>query len=259
MKVIREKPAVIQGPHNFCAGCSHGVFYRLIQECVEELGYSKRQIIAMGVGCNCNLTLSKIDTVDKFQCAHGRAAASATGIKRMRPDLLVMTYQGDGDCGVIGLGETLNAAYRNEKITVFTVNNLNFGMTGGQMSWTTLEGQKTATSVHGRDCAATGYPIHLPEIIAGQFRPAYAARCAVYDPKTVAQAKKYIRRALEAQINGEGYAIVELLGICPTNWGMSPVQAIEHLQKKALQEYPLGEFAGGEQAELAFLRQEAEK
>ncbi len=242
MKVIQDKPAVIKGPYSFCAGCSHGTFYRLIQECVEELGYAKRQILVMGVGCNCNLAFSKTDTVDKFQSAHGRAAASATGIKRMRPDLLVMTYQGDGDCGVIGLGETLNAAYRNEKITVFTVNNLNFGMTGGQMSWTTLPGQKTATSVKGRDCDTTGYPIHLPEMIAGQLHPAYVARCAVYDAKTVAQAKRYIRNALEAQISGEGYSMVELLGVCPTNWGLSPLKAAERLKTEALAEYPLGEF-----------------
>lgn len=242
MRVIKEKPAIIENAHNFCAGCSHGTFYRLIQECVEELGYAHRQIIALGVGCNCNLSLSGIDHIDKFQCAHGRAAASATGIKRMRPDLLVMTYQGDGDCGVIGLSETLNAAYRNEKITVFTVNNLNFGMTGGQMSWTTMEGQKTATCLMGRDCEKTGYPIHLPELIATQFRPAYVARCAVYDSKNVEQARRCIRNALEAQIKGEGYSIVELLGVCPTNWGMSPLKAEERLKTEILKEYPLGEF-----------------
>lgn len=153
-----------------------------------------------------------------------------------------MTYQGDGDCGVIGLGETLNAAYRNEKITVFTVNNANYGMTGGQMSWTTLPEQKTTTSIHGRDCEATGFPIHLPELIASQFHPAYVARCAVYDAKTVAETRKCVKKALEAQINNEGYSMVELLGVCPTNWGMSPLKATDWLKNEMLKEYPLGEF-----------------
>lgn len=151
-------------------------------------------------------------------------------------------YQGDGDCGVIGLGETLNAAYRNEKITVFTVNNANYGMTGGQMSWTTLPAQKTATSVHGRDCDKTGMPIHLPELIATQFHPAYVARVAAYDAKTVADAKKCIKNALEAQINNEGYSMIEMMGVCPTNWGKSPAKSTEWLKTELLKEYPLGVF-----------------
>lgn len=240
MKVIREKPTTIRSSHSFCAGCGHGIFYRLIQECVQELGYSDRQIIALGVGCSCNI--SPIHDADKLQAPHGRAAAVATGMKRVRPDLLIMTYQGDGDAGVIGLGETLNAAYRNECITVFTVNNCNFGMTGGQMSWTTMPGQKTATSIHGRDCAATGYPMHLPEMIAESFRPAYAARCSVHNAASVAQAKRFVKNALEAQINNEGYSIVELLAVCPTNWGMSPLKAVEHLTGEIINEYPIAEF-----------------
>lgn len=243
MKVITQRPAVIERPHKFCAGCSHGVFYRLIRECIEELGYEKKQILAVGVGCSCNLILNNLDQTDKFQCAHGRAGAVATGMKRLHPELLIMTYQGDGDACVIGLSQTLNAAYRHENITCFTVNNANFGMTGGQMSWTTLPGQKTATSPLGRDAALTGMPIHLPELIASQFEPAYAARCAVFSAKAAADAKRCIKNALEAQINGEGYSIVELLGICPTNWGMNPVKANEWLQNELMKEYPLGVFA----------------
>lgn len=239
-KVVREKPAIIQSAHSFCAGCGHGIFYRLIQECVQELGYSDRQIMALGVGCSCNI--SPIHRADKFQAPHGRAAAVATGMKRVRPDLLIMTYQGDGDAGVIGLGETLNAAYRNECITVFTVNNCNFGMTGGQMSWTAMPGQKTATSLGGRDCDATGYPMHLPEMIAGSFQPAYVARCSVHDAAAVAQAKRCVKNALEAQIKGEGYSMVELLAVCPTNWGLPPLKAIERLTGEIMREYPIGEF-----------------
>ncbi|HWR50432.1 MAG TPA: thiamine pyrophosphate-dependent enzyme [Bryobacteraceae bacterium] len=240
MKVLKQVPDLINQPHDFCPGCAHGTFYRIIQECIEELGYARNQIICLGVGCSCNL--NPLGKTDKFQCAHGRAAAVATGMKRVRPDTLIATYQGDGDCGVIGLAETLNAAYRNENITVFTVNNSNFGMTGGQMSWSTLPGQKTATSVAGRDCAATGAPLHLPELIAREFGVAYAARCAVHDAKSVAQAKNFVREALTAQLGREGYSIVEAVGVCPTNQGLAPLEAVKRLKEKTLAEYPTGEF-----------------
>lgn len=136
----------------------------------------------------------------------------------------------------------LNAAYRNENITVITINNSNFGMTGGQMSWTTLPGQKTTTSQNGRDCNKTGNPLHLPELIASQFDVAYAARASVHDVKHINQAKKMVVNALEAQINGEGYSIVEFLSACPTNWGLSPIKANERLVKEMLPIYPVGEF-----------------
>lgn len=242
MTMIKQAPAIMNRRNDFCSGCAHGIFFRLIQECVEELGYARKHIVAVGVGCSCNV--GPLSNGDTFQCAHGRPAAVATGMKRIRPDLLVFTYQGDGDCGVIGLAETLNAAYRNEAITVFTVNNANFGMTGGQMSWTTLPGQKTTTSPLGRDCSTTGKPIKLPELICSQFPVAYAARGAVYDAKNVALTKKYIKNALEAQIHKEGYSIVEILGACPTNWGLSPLKANEWLQNNMLPEYPLGELKG---------------
>jgi 2-oxoglutarate ferredoxin oxidoreductase subunit beta len=238
--IIKKVPDVIDRPNDFCPGCTHGVFYRIIQECVEELGYKNKHITVLGVGCSCNI--NPLTSGDKYQCAHGRAAAVATGMKRVRPDTLIFTYQGDGDCGVIGFAETVNAAYRNEKISVFTVNNLNFGMTGGQMSWTTLEGQATSTSPEGRDCASTGRPLKLPELIASQFDVAYAARCSVHDAKAVAQARQSVKNALEAQVKGEGYSIVELLGICPTNWGMSPVKSRQHLQESMIPVFPLGEF-----------------
>jgi 2-oxoglutarate ferredoxin oxidoreductase subunit beta len=240
MTIVKAVPERINTAHGFCPGCAHGVFYRIIHECVEELGYKDNHITVLGVGCSCNI--NPLTKGDKYQCAHGRAAAVATGMKRVKPDTLIFTYQGDGDCGVIGLAETLNAAYRNEKITVFTVNNLNFGMTGGQMSWTTLENQKTTTSPLGRDCAVTGNPMKLPEMIAGQFDVAYVARCSVHDTKAVAQTKKCVKNALEAQMKGEGYSMVELAGVCPTNWGMSPVKSMEYLKERMLPVYPLGEF-----------------
>ena len=166
----------------FCGGCGHGVLLRLICECLEEYGLDKKTIAAIGVGCSCHLK-SGIN-VDLVQSPHGRAAAVATGIRRAEPDKFVFSYQGDGDAYNIGLAETLNAAYRNENICVFTINNGNFGMTGGQMAWTTMPGQKTATSPKGRDCAMTGIPIKVPELIAYSFTPAYVARGAVTRPRS---------------------------------------------------------------------------
>lgn len=238
MAVIKKHPKLLPTPHAFCPGCGHGIAARLIAEALEELGYDDKVLLSDGVGCSCilNTTLA----VDILQCAHGRAAASATGMKRVMPDKLVLAYQGDGDAYNIGLGETMNAAYRNEKITVFVVNNGNFGMTGGQMSWTTLEGQKTATSVKGRDIDRTGAPIHIPEMVAGGFAPAFVARGSVYDAAHINKLKGYIRSALEAQINGEGYSLVEILSPCPTNWGLDPVKAMERVKTEMEAVYPLG-------------------
>ena len=162
----------------------------------------------------------------------------------MRPDVLVFTYQGDGDGYTIGIAESLNAAYRNENITQIVVNNTNFGMTGGQMSWTTLPGQRTETSAKGRNCDLTGNPFHFPEMVAESkgFHVAYAARGAVYDVKTINQTKRMIRNAFEAQLNNEGYSIVEVLSACPTNWHMTPMQCKERLMGAVEEEYPIGEF-----------------
>ena len=232
-------PTILK-PNAFCPGCGHGIILRLIAEAVEELGLANNKCMVLGVGCSCygNGMLGG----DDYQCAHGRAAAVAVGMKRFRPNMCVFTYQGDGDAGVIGLAETLNAAYRNENITVFIVNNTNFGMTGGQMSWTTLPGQKTTTSVRGRDCSITGSPIHLPELVASQFHVAYAARASVHDVKHINQAKKMILNALQAQVNGEGYSMVEFLSGCPTNWHLSPVDSNALIAERVLSEYPVGEF-----------------
>jgi 2-oxoglutarate/2-oxoacid ferredoxin oxidoreductase subunit beta len=227
-------------PAEFCPGCGHGIVCRLIMESIDELGLDKNHIIVTGVGCSC--TASRSLYGDRFQAAHGRAAAVATGMKRYNPNLIVITYQGDGDSGVIGLAETLNAAYRNENITVFTINNTNFGMTGGQMSWTTMPGQKTTTSQSGRDCEITGHPIHLPEIISGQFDVAYVARASVHDVKHINQAKAMVKNAIEAQINGEGYSMVEFVSACPTNWGLTPLKSLERVETELIKEFPVGEF-----------------
>ena len=225
----------------FCPGCGHGIVVRLLHELIWELGYEDNNFFILGVGCSCHLC--SMACGDYYMAPHGRASAAATGAKRIRPDMLTISYQGDGDAAVIGFSETMNAAYRNENITLVMINNTNFGMTGGQMSWTTMPGEVTATSIYGRDCDKTGYPVHLPEMMANSFSHiAYAARGSVHDVKHINETKKYLKNALEAQIHHEGYSMVEVLCQCPTNWHMSPVKAQERIKNELIPEYPLGEF-----------------
>lgn len=224
----------------FCAGCGHGVLLRLICECLEELGQEKNVIAAIGVGCSCHLK-SGINC-DLVQSPHGRAAAVATGIRRAEPKKTVFTYQGDGDAYSIGIAETLNAAYRNENICVFTINNGNFGMTGGQMAWTTMPEQKTSTSPRGRNIQLTGIPIKIPEMIAHSFTPAYVARGAVTTPAEINKLKGYIKNAFEAQLHNEGYSMVEVMSTCPTNWGLDPITSQKRLIEDVIPYYELGEF-----------------
>ncbi|MCT4593425.1 MAG: thiamine pyrophosphate-dependent enzyme [Anaeromicrobium sp.] len=240
MAMKRKVPEMIDKPMNFCPGCGHGIVIRLICEVLEEVGQDKNVIFPIGVGCSSNLGGGL--TADRFHCPHGRASAVATGMKRVSPENIIVSYQGDGDAYSIGIAETINAAYRNEKITVITVNNTNFGMTGGQMSWTTMPNQKTTTSQLGRDCEVTGVPIKFPEMVASQFNPAYVARGSVHTPGEINKLKKYIKNAIEAQVNGEGYSLVEVLSPCPVNWGMSPIKAMERIATDLVPYYPLGEL-----------------
>ena len=243
MAATREKkvPALVDKPMDFCPGCGHGIISRLIMEALEELDQMDNIIFPIGVGCSSNLGAGL--ECDRLHCCHGRAGAVATGMKRVSPDTLVGSYQGDGDAYNIGIAETFNAAYRNENITVIVINNTNFGMTGGQMSLTTMEGQKTSTSVYGRDCSVTGYPIRFPEMVAREFPgAAYAARGTVTSPANINKLKGYIKNALQAQLNHEGYSIVEVLSPCPINWGLTPVKAMERIEKELIPYYPIGEF-----------------
>jgi 2-oxoglutarate ferredoxin oxidoreductase subunit beta len=244
MAVKRKVPAIIDKPMNFCPGCGHGIVARIICECLEELGQDNNVIFPIGVGCSSNLGGGF--TADRFHCPHGRASAVATGMKRVSPDNIIISYQGDGDAYSIGIAETMNAAYRNEKITVITVNNTNFGMTGGQMSWTTMPDQKTTTSQLGRDCSITGAPIKFPEMVASQFDVAYVARGSVHSPAEINKTKGYIKKAIQAQIDGEGYSLVEVLSPCPVNWGMTPIQAMERLRDDVAPYYPIGELKSKE-------------
>lgn len=236
----RKVPVLVDKPMDFCPGCGHGIVSRLIMECIDELGQSDNIIFPIGVGCSSNLGAGL--ECDRLHCPHGRAAAVATGMKRTTPGALVISYQGDGDAYSIGSAETLNAAYRNENITVIIINNTNFGMTGGQMSLTTMEGQKTSTSIYGRDCGITGYPIRFPELVASEFNVAYAARGAVSSIAHINTLKGYIKNALEAQLGNEGYSVVEVLSPCPVNWGLAPIKAMERIEKDLIPYYPLGEF-----------------
>lgn len=240
MAKARKVPELIDRPMGFCPGCGHGIVIRLIAECLEELGQDKNVIFPLGVGCS-SLLGGGLEA-DRLHCSHGRAGAVATAIKRVNPDNIVIAYQGDGDAYSIGIGETTSAAYRNEKFTTIIINNTNYGMTGGQMSNTTMPGQKTSTSVYGRDCAVTGLPLRFPELVASQFNPAYVARGSVHNPAHINKLKGYIKNALEAQINGEGYSVVEVLSPCPTNWGQTAPDAMGRIVEELIPYFPLGEF-----------------
>lgn len=240
MAKSRKVPSIADKPSSFCPGCGHGIVIRLISECLEELDQDNNIIFGIGVGCSS--LLGGILETDRLHCLHGRASAVCTGMKRVSPENIVVSYQGDGDAYSIGLAETTSAAYRNENFTVIIVNNTNYGMTGGQMSNTTMPGQKTTTTPYGRDCSITGAPIKFPELIASQFDVAYAARGTVTNPANINKLKGYIKNALDAQIKGEGYSVVEVLSPCPTNWGMTALQAMDRIEEEIIPYYPLGEF-----------------
>lgn len=225
-----------------CPGCGHLLFYRLIREVLEELEINNRAVQCNGIGCT-GVNRPWIDHGYVPLLAHGRAAAVATGLKRTNPDLIVYTFQGDGDAEVIGLSETLGAAYRNENICVFVSLNLLYGLTGGQMAWSTLAGQVTTTTPDGRDVSDTGHPFHMPEMIVRSFPDvAYAARGTITSPANIRALKEMIRNAFLAQLNGEGYSVVECLSVCPNNWHLSPAECLDHVDNVVTREFPLGEF-----------------
>jgi 2-oxoglutarate ferredoxin oxidoreductase subunit beta len=244
MAIRRKVPEIVDRPNGFCPGCGHGIVTRLIGECLEELGQDKNVIFGIGVGCSS--LLGGVIEADRLHCSHGRVGAVATAMKRVNPENLVIVYQGDGDAYSIGIGETTSAAYRNENFTAIIINNTNYGMTGGQMSNTTMPGQKTSTSIHGRDCNVTGMPIKFPELVASQFAPAYAARGSVDKPANINRVKKYIKNALQAQMNKEGYSVVEVLSPCPTNWGMDAPTSMKKITEELIPYFPLGEFKARE-------------
>ncbi len=242
-----EQVAVYQRPDSltdinthYCPGCTHGVAHRLIAEVIDEMGVRERTVGVASVGCSV-FAYNYFD-IDFVQSPHGRAPAMATGVKRVLPDRIVFTYQGDGDMASIGMAEIIHAAARGENITCVFINNTNYGMTGGQMAPTTLPGQKTTSSPNGRDVELAGYPIRASELLAKLDGASYVVRRSLHDPKNIRLAKKAIRTAFEVQARGLGFSMVELLSICPTNWGMSPGQAIHWLEEKMIPYYALGDY-----------------
>lgn len=225
---------------HYCPGCSHGIVHRLIAECLEEMNELEDTICVMPVGCS--VLGHKYLKLDAMEAAHGRAPATATGIKRVHPDKLVLTYQGDGDLASIGTAEIVHIAARGEKVTTIFINNGIYGMTGGQMAPTTIPGMKTTTSQNGRDPAVNGWPIRVCEMLKGLDGVAYIERVAANTPANVAKAKKAIRKALEVQKSGLGFALVEVLSSCPTNWGKTPVDAMKFVGEKMIPYYPLGVY-----------------
>lgn len=224
--------------YTFCPGCDHGVAIRLIAELLDELNLREKTVLTTSIGCS--VTIYDFLDVDCIEAPHGRALASATGVKRARPDLFSLTYQGDGDFASIGLAESLHAALRGEKISTVCINNTTYGMTGGQLGPTTLMGQVTATSPVGRNKEYYGYPIHIAEHIAQCDGTAYCARVSLDSIASIRKAKAAIKKAFEVQIQGLGFGFVEILSTCPTNWNMTPSQAHERVRNEMSKVYPLG-------------------
>ena len=241
MGIVFQKPkAITDVPMHYCPGCTHGIIHRLVAEAIDELGVEGRTVGVASVGCS--VMSYDYFGCDMVQARHGRAPAVATGLKRAIPENVVFTYQGDGDLAAIGTAETVHAATRGENITVIFVNNAIYGMTGGQMAPTSLPGQVTQTTPYGRDVKTAGYPIRVCEMLATLDGVALAQRVTVDSVRHIAEAKKAIKKAFQNQIEGRGYSIVEVLSSCPTNWGLSPVEALEWLRSNMMPYYPLGVY-----------------
>jgi len=245
LKVFTRPKSIKDVPLHYCPGCNHGIIHRLIAEVIDELDIQQNVIGVAPVGCA--VFAYEYFDFDMYQAAHGRAPAVATGIKRVLPDRVVFTYQGDGDLAAIGTGEIVHAAARGEKFTVVFVNNAIYGMTGGQMAPTTLLNQETTTTPGGRSADINGYPVKICEMLAQLDGTAYVARVSVHDPANIKKAKRAIKKAFKVQMGGYGFSIVEVLSACPTNWGMTPVKALEWLRENMIPYYPLGEYKASEE------------
>ncbi len=248
--MLFERPRSLEpvGTH-YCPGCTHGVIHRVIAELLDELHLCERTVGIAPVGCS--VFAYNYFATDFQAAAHGRAPAVATGIKRARPDLFVMAYQGDGDLASIGTAEIVHCANRGEKVSVVFVNNATYGMTGGQMAPTTLPEQVTTTSVDGRDVGSAGYPIRMAELLSTLRTPAFIARAAAHTPRHAAAAKALLRRAFRCQMEDRCFSLVEILSICPTNWGMPPAEACRWLERNMIPYYPLGVFRTPETGDRA--------
>lgn len=241
MVKVFEKPKMLTDvPMHYCPGCTHGIIHRLVAEAIDGMEMAPKTVGVAPVGCA--VFAYNYFNCDMIEAPHGRAPAVATGVKRVCPENLVFTYQGDGDLAAIGTAETVHAASRGENITIIFVNNAIYGMTGGQLAPTSLPGQVTQTSPYGRDVKTAGYPIRVCEMLSTLEGTAYAERVSVDSVPNIRKAAKAIRKAFEIQKAGLGFSIVELLSTCPTNWGLSPVESLTWLQENMMPYYPLGVF-----------------
>lgn len=225
---------------HYCPGCAHGIAHRLVAEALDDIDAQGNVVGIAPVGCA--VFAYNYFNCDIQQASHGRAPAVATGIKRCNPDKIVFAYQGDGDLASIGMAEIVHAASRGENITVIFINNAIYGMTGGQMAPTTLVGQKSTTSQSGRTVPVNGNPIRVSEMLATLDGPSYIERCSLTDPANVRKAKKAISKAFRNQKEGKGFSMVELLCTCPTNWGLTPLQANEFVKNEMTKVFPLGVY-----------------
>lgn len=241
MAVVFDRPrALTDAPFSYCPGCTHGIVHRLVAEVIDELDIEGKTIGICPVGCS--VVAYDFFACDMIEAAHGRAPAVATGVKRALPESVVFTYQGDGDLAAIGTAETVHAATRGENITVIFINNAIYGMTGGQMAPTSLPNQVTQTTPFGRDTKTAGFPIKICEMLSVLDGVALAQRVSVDTIKNISGAKKAIKKAFQYQIESKGYSIVEVLSTCPTNWGLSPLDALGWLRDNMMVHFPLGVY-----------------
>ena len=238
--VFKKTKGLTNKPFHYCPGCTHGIIHRLVAESLEELDVLEKTVGVAPVGCA--VFAYEYFNCDMHEAAHGRAPAIATGIKRVLPENIVFTYQGDGDLASIGAAEIIHAAARNENITVIFVNNAIYGMTGGQMAPTTLVGQKTTTCPLGREPELAGYPINMSEMLAQLTGPQYIERLSTTSVKNIRHAKKSIKKAFQLQVDKKGFAMIEVLSTCPTNWGMTPVESLKWVDENMTKVFPLGVF-----------------
>ncbi len=240
-ELIYRRPASLTAAHtHYCPGCTHGVAHRLVAEVIDELGIREKTIGVAPVGCA--VFAYNYFNCDFAEAAHGRAPAMATGIKRVQPDKVVFTYQGDGDLAAIGTAEIIHVAARGENITVIFINNAIYGMTGGQMAPTTLPNMKTTSTPTGRDVELAGFPIRMAELLSRLDGASYVVRRSLHNPAEIRKAKKAIRTAFENQMQGRGFSMVELLSSCPVNWNMQPAEALKWIETHMMPIFPLGDY-----------------
>jgi len=240
MPTLKRTDVLTDARTHYCPGCGHGIAHRLVAEVIEELGIREKTIAIAPVGCA--VLMYDYFNCDMIECPHGRPPAMATGIKRVQPDKIVFTYQGDGDLAAIGTAETIHAANRGENITVIFINNAIYGMTGGQMAPTTLTGMRSTTSQDGRGEHGEGPPLKVCELLSTLDGVCYLERTAVSTPKDVNATKRAIKKAFQNQIDGKGFSLVEVLSMCPTDWKLSTAKSVDFVNNEMKEAFPLGVY-----------------